>query len=546
MRITSPRSGLLTAALLAFFETAKGHSWPESTRRIATNGTFIGEEGFDRAHIDRENPTEQFDYLLPPNGLSTGKLIMHDHPIVRKSQGPLSSSSYSEKFPMLKVAPGDYVSIFYLENGHVTRADGANPNKPINRGTIYLYGTYENDLSKTTLTDVLHTWTADGKGGNGKGRLLATRNYDDGQCHEPIPATGDPEGISRYRKDEITQSESLRCQSDLQIPLDAKPGEVLTVLWVWDWPDMNKPGAAAPPASFHANSSDFGDYFVTVPEIYTGVIDYKIVDPCDDSLGAVKGPTCNKKGSKSFSPFSGILSSKKRFRNRVKFDSKQPAEFRAIQRQMVQPFMVKVPQAGFRGGDKSSAKFFPGTREGRASVDKANIPLAGLIGKETKPPVPFSMDILDGQRRYLEEEAVPEDDDDDNEGGSDEDNDGPAPTSTAAPTQTPTAAPTRIQTPTSSPTVPQPTDDGTETVAPTSTRSTETGTPSPQPTNDPSPTSSIGTSTPSPQPTNGPGPGPNPGGDDGVFYVTVTVPKTFVTVTVAKTESATATASQVV
>ncbi|KAK4672592.1 hypothetical protein QC763_104400 [Podospora pseudopauciseta] len=533
MRLTSPRSGLLTAALLALFETAKGHSWPESTRRIATNGTFIGEEGFDRAHIDRENPREQFDYLLPPNGLSTGKLIMYDHPIVRKSQGPLGSSSYSEKFPMLKVAPGDFVSIFYLENGHVTRADGANPNKPINRGTIYLYGTYENDLSKTTLTDVLHTWTADGKGGNGKGRLLATRNYDDGQCHEPIPATGDPEGISRYRKDEITQSEALRCQSDLQIPLDAKPGDVLTVLWIWDWPDMNKPGAAVPPASFHANSSDFGEYFVTVPEIYTGVVDYKIVDPCDDSLGAVKGPTCSK-GGKSSSPFSGILNSKKRFRNRVKFDSKQPAEFRGIQRQMVQPFMVKVPQAGFGGSNRSSAKFFPGTREGRVSVDKANIPLAGLIGKETKPPVPFSMEILDGQRRYLEEEAVPEDDDDEEEEEEEEENDGPAPpTSIVAPTQTQT-------TPASSPTVPTPTDGAdSSSIAPKPTEGTETIAPSPS--------SSLEASTTSPKPTDGAG--SNPGREDGVFYVTVTVPTSFVTVTVPKTATAstataTATASQ--
>ncbi|KAK4202202.1 hypothetical protein QBC40DRAFT_221647 [Triangularia verruculosa] len=383
MRLTSPKSGLLTAAFLALFETAKGHSWPESTRRIATNGTFIGNEGFDRAHIDREKPTEQFDYLLPPNGRATGKLITWDLPIVRASQGPLMDSSYSEKFPMLKVAPGDYAAIFYLENGHVTRADGANPNKPINRGTIYLYGTYENDLSKTTLTDVLHTWTADGKGGNGKGRLLATRNYDDGQCHEPIPVTGDPEGISKFRKDEITNSESLRCQSDFQVPLDAKPGKVLTILWVWDWPDMNKPGVAVPPASFHANSSEFGDHFVTVPEIYTGVVDYQIVDPCDDSLGEVKGPTCTKN-------------------SKFKFDPKQPAENRAIQRQMAQPFMVKVPQAGFGDQDRSSAKLSPAAREGRASADKANIPLAALIGKETKPPVPFSMDILEGQKNVTD------------------------------------------------------------------------------------------------------------------------------------------------
>ncbi|KAK0748068.1 hypothetical protein B0T21DRAFT_355755 [Apiosordaria backusii] len=526
MRLISPRSGLLTAAFLALFETAKGHSWPETTQRIAPNGTFIGQEGFDRAHIDRENPQEQFDYLLPPNGLAEGKVIRWDLPIVRKSQGPFSSSSYSEKFPMLKVAPGDFVAIFYLENGHVTRADTANPNKPINRGTIYLYGTTENDLSQTTITDVLHTWTADGKGGNGKGRLLATRNYDDGQCHEPIPATGDPEGISRFRMDEISHSDSLRCQSDLQIPFDVKPGEIFTVLWIWDWPDMNKPGVAVPPVGFHANTSDFGEHFVTIPEIYTGVIDYQIVDPCDDSLGEVKGPTCTNGGSKS-SPFNGILNGKKRRRpvNRIKFDSKQPAKSRAIHRQMAQPFMVKVPQAGFDGGgNKPSAKFFPGAREGRASADKANIPLAALIGKETKPPVPFSRDILEGQTRYFEEEVVPDDDnnDDDDDDENDDEDDAPPPTSTASPTQTQTRSPTATSTPPV--VVPTPSNGADSSIAPKPTTSTETTSSSPA----------------APKPTNGTGTG-EPGRESGVYYVTVTVPQSFVTVTVARTESVTAT-----
>lgn len=324
---------------------------------------MIGEPGFDRAHFERgQGPQE--DWLIPPNGRPGGKIILPDDKLVKPSQRQLSGSSYNDQFPMLKVAPGDFVAILYTENGHVTRPDVSNPLKPINRGTVYLYATTENDLSDTNLVDVHLKWTADGTGGDGKGKLLATRNYDDGQCHEAIPDVGDDEGISTYRSKFISKADSLICQSDVQIPTDAVVGKILSIIWVWDWPDMSEQGVAVPPASYHANSSDSGQPYVTIPEIYTGVVDFEIVDPCDESLGEIKGPTCEESSLKSA-------------------PEAQDVSEMGIAAQMSTPFQVEVPQAG---SDVSEA-----------TADATNIPLGGLIGLKNKLPFPLPSSILRGQ-----------------------------------------------------------------------------------------------------------------------------------------------------
>ena len=370
--------GLLAAGLLALSGTTSAHSWPERTVRLAPNGTMIGAPGFDRAHFERGTGPQE-DYLVPPNG--GAKVFTPDLKLVKESQRRLTDSSYSQQFPKLKAAPGDFVAIQYAENGHVTKSDGTNPNKPINRGTIYLYGTTENDLSSTSFIDVHLKWTADGKGGNGKGKLLATRNYDDGQCHEAEPRgpdgkSFDSDGILSYRKSHISNAEALLCQSDVQIPLDAEVGKTYTIIWVWDWPDMSAQGVAVPPADYHANQTNSDEPYVTVPESYTGVVDYDIVDPCDDSLGSVKGPTCNKKRS-----VSSIV-------NNIRFAFKQDPTQRGIQRQMVNPWMVQVPQAGFK------------VKSARADPD--NIPLKSLIGLSKKPELPLKGKFLEVQAKYFE------------------------------------------------------------------------------------------------------------------------------------------------
>jgi hypothetical protein len=315
--------------------------------RIAPNGTMVGKQSFDRAHTGSDTGA---DFKI----LAAGP----DQKLVKDSQGPLTDSSYSDQFPMLSVAPGDFVAIKYRENGHVSRADDDQPQKAVNRGTVYLYGTTENDLSSLSLLDVHLKWTAKG---DGKGRLLATRNYDDGQCHETLSGAGDIEGIVGFRMKAISDGAvKLPCQNDIQIPEDAPVGKVYTVIWVWDWSTLDKQGIAVPPATIPTN-----------PEIYTGVVDYKIVDPCDDSLGSLKGPTC-KDGAPP----------------KAEFIADQPASARAIASQLTEPFIVKFSQAGF---DVPSA-----------TADPKHIPFANLIGKIVggdKPdiPLPLPDNILQGQ-----------------------------------------------------------------------------------------------------------------------------------------------------
>ncbi|SPQ18054.1 58226813-2244-4017-a310-bd02d15db2c0 [Thermothielavioides terrestris] len=338
---------------------------------------MVGKPGFDRAHVDRALPTQDV-YQLPPPGGRT--VILPDDKIVKPAKWQLTNLSYSDKFPMLQVAPGDFVAILYTENGHVTRADMTNPTKPVNRGTVYLYGTTNNDLSNTNLLDVHLKWTADGKGGDGKGKLLATRHFDDGQCHEAVPVTGDPEGISTYRKQFISKADALICQSDLQIPLDMAVGQTLTVIWVWDWPTMNVQGVAVPPASYQSNSStaqgNASQPYVAMPELYTGVLDYKIVDPCSESLGEVKGPTCKNRNGKFV----------------VQFAS-QAATTRGIVEQMLNPFLVKVPQAGFQIAS--------------ATADPSNnIPLHPLIGVTSSHAFPLPSSVLTPQMDLFQATAM--------------------------------------------------------------------------------------------------------------------------------------------
>ncbi|KAH6634267.1 hypothetical protein B0J18DRAFT_13743 [Chaetomium sp. MPI-SDFR-AT-0129] len=338
-------AGWLLAALAG---TAIAHSWPESTVRLAPDGKEVGKPGTERNH-----PSDS--YILPPNG----QALSPNDKIVRDPQAKLTDASYTTENPMLSVAPGDFVAIKYRENGHVSRPDKTDPGRPINRGTVYLYGTTENDLSNVNLMDVHLKWTSDGKGGNGKGKLLATRNYDDGQCHEAPPSDGDLEGIVAYRTKKFSTPQILLCQNDVMIPQDAPVGKVYTVIWVWDWPLMKEVGVAVPPADYKSDA-------VASVQLYTGVVDYKIVDPCDESLGDTKGPTC--KTSK--------------VETNANFAVDAPAESRGIASQMAEPFLVKVPQAGFGVA--------------AATADTKHIPFANLIGQKNLQ-FPLAQSILDAQ-----------------------------------------------------------------------------------------------------------------------------------------------------
>ncbi|KAL2125194.1 hypothetical protein VTJ04DRAFT_1559 [Mycothermus thermophilus] len=351
---------LLTTTLAAL---TAAHSWPESTLRLAPNGTMIGAPGYDRNHIEDGDAS----FKVPPPGQ---KRVAPHHKIVRA--GALTDASYTAKYPMLSVAPGDWVAIRYRENGHVSRADSEPMPKPVNRGTVYLYGTTQNDLTDVNLMDVHLKWTADGTGGDGKGRLLATRHYDDGQCHEAVPISGDIAGIVDYRSN-FTGVPALLCQSDVQIPADIPVGTIYSVIWVWDWATLDRWGVAVPPATWEFET---GNPKITENQFYTGVVDYKIVDPCDPVLGSVKGPTCGSESNLASGSAKGS-------RIPPQFIIDQPADNRGIPSQMAEPFLVRLPQAGFKVRS--------------ATADPDSIPFAPIIGKSRKPVLPWAAGVLAAQ-----------------------------------------------------------------------------------------------------------------------------------------------------
>ncbi|PSR87192.1 hypothetical protein BD289DRAFT_243123 [Coniella lustricola] len=269
------RQALVALAGLSSLPTTTAHSWVEQLQRIAANGTLVSPVGYQRGFVARDNPLFKGDvtddlWQLPANAL--GRTKIYDNDTICSPQQ--STSNYTAEFPRLVTAAGDYIAMRHEENGHVTLPQNQ-ANKPRNRGTIYIYGT-DNSLPNDTLVSIHKVWTVDGTGGDGRGRLLATRNYDDGQCYQVNSGA-----ISSSRQDQFDkvatdpEGADLWCQSDIQLPSDITTGANYTLYWVWDWPTLNK--ANAMPGEEGVN--------VTRQEIYTSCMDLEIVDACSDALG---------------------------------------------------------------------------------------------------------------------------------------------------------------------------------------------------------------------------------------------------------------------
>lgn len=221
------------AALLALYTApvpVSGHSWIERALKIdPISRKFFGAEGFPRGYVPRTDPAfndEAVIHRLPYTGTA---FYTGDETIAKWPINPDPS------FDLLEAAPGDFVAILHFENGHTTKPE-TNPDKPLNRGTIYLYGT-DQPRDDEKLFDVHLAWNRDGTGGDKRGRLLATRNYDDGQCYE---ARGDGLALERATTLGVDPMTGLACQSDLQLPDDLVPGTTYTIYWYWDWPNLNR------------------------------------------------------------------------------------------------------------------------------------------------------------------------------------------------------------------------------------------------------------------------------------------------------------------
>ncbi|KAI1827094.1 hypothetical protein F4861DRAFT_431969 [Xylaria intraflava] len=210
-------TALATALLLAAVPVANAHTWVEYLYHVSGTGAFTGDPGYPIGYIPRQQGVSD-------DAHQTKILDTSTNPPVCK---PLSSSD-TTKYPPLKAAPGSYIAMQYQENGHVTQPD-LTP-RPYRGGNVYVYGTTQHQDSDG-INDVLNAWTADGKGGNQKGKLLATHYFDDGQCFQDNP--GNPIVDARKAKFGVDQ---LFCQTDLQLPTDLPTDGTYTLMWVWDWP----------------------------------------------------------------------------------------------------------------------------------------------------------------------------------------------------------------------------------------------------------------------------------------------------------------------
>ncbi|KYK54674.1 uncharacterized protein DCS_06634 [Drechmeria coniospora] len=274
-------------ALLALAMTVSAHSWIESAFRIAANGTFVGPEGFPRGWVPRFAPgwnDKQAQHIIPDAGIYTGAELLNKYPI-----------DANPSFPILHAAPGDKIAILHLENGHVTLPQNQ-PNKPVNRGTVFLYGTSQ-PKGQEKLFDVHLRWNKDGTGGDRRGKLLATRNYDDGQCYQDSRQPLARDRASRLAPNGAMVERELKCQSVVTLPEDLKPGEVYTVYWYWDWPSLNPDKLDVKATSDGrfpwAGSFMRGDAvpdgwsmdMIRINESYSSVIDIKITDKVPGVVG---------------------------------------------------------------------------------------------------------------------------------------------------------------------------------------------------------------------------------------------------------------------
>ncbi|KAG5925645.1 hypothetical protein E4U53_003257 [Claviceps sorghi] len=243
---------------------------------------MVGERGFPRGYVARDQPgfsDKVPQHLLPADGQAaySGQEILNKFPF-----------EANPKHPLLQAAPGDHVAIVHLENGHVSLPHNQ-PKKPLNRGTIFFYGTSQ-PKEQERLFDVHLRWNKDGTGGDKRGIFLGTRDYDDGQCFQPNTAAITNERASKFSSDGAKTSQELPCQSDIKLPDNLKPGSVYTVYWYWDWPDLNadkidvqktKDGSYPWAGSFMRGDpvpNGWTMNMISKNESYASVIDIKIVD----------------------------------------------------------------------------------------------------------------------------------------------------------------------------------------------------------------------------------------------------------------------------
>lgn len=227
-----------TLAALAVAPLALGHTWIEQLRNVDSKGNYVGEYGYPRGMVsktDKGYTGDSMNWLLP---VQPKVFIDETSPLCHTSQTTQKQSS--DKYPRLKAVAGGFVAMRYMENGHVTMVDPATGlGKPEKGGTVFVYGTTEPKQDEK-LVDVLR-WTQDGAGGDKRGTLLATNDFDDGRCYEvnDTPTSKDRRvSDPNFAMGQVVDGPGnypLFCETNVQVPKTAPEGKPYTFYWVWQW-----------------------------------------------------------------------------------------------------------------------------------------------------------------------------------------------------------------------------------------------------------------------------------------------------------------------
>ena len=260
--------------LLALAASVRSHTWIEQLNVIDATGFFTGAPGFARGNVDRQTPGFNdglMTNLIPPNGRATGNEILSTDPMCKSNQQqPVQGDG-----ARLQAPAGSAIALRYQENGHVTLPQNQ-PGKPANRGTVFVYGTTQPSSSDTLLA-IHKVWNAEGTGGDQRGVLLSSQNFDDGRCGQLNDGNI---SLSRnttfYHTPDALMGANMWCQQDIALPTSAPTGQPYTLYWVWDWPTAV--GTPGQPDGLN--------------ETYTSCMDIDIVDgqasfnmSLDESLG---------------------------------------------------------------------------------------------------------------------------------------------------------------------------------------------------------------------------------------------------------------------
>lgn len=214
------------------------HTWIESVNLIGPDDKFQ-DTGYARGYTGRTvgiSPDDINTHLLPPNGRNTNEILSSDLMCKYKQ----TKKKPSSKFPRLSASPNDRISLTYHENGHVTKFK-IDKGKPAGRGTVFIYGTKRSSPNDTYLA-IHRVWNAQGTGGNGRGKLLATRPFDDGQCYQNNDEEITQNRAQKLGFENVQESPEVQCQSILSLPSDAGNNGTYTLYWVWEWPTLNESG----------------------------------------------------------------------------------------------------------------------------------------------------------------------------------------------------------------------------------------------------------------------------------------------------------------